>query len=245
MLLVVLNDCVAEAIISGLLYADVPGVLSAWRARGFFLAARIDLEGWASLRRRTLLRLMARVGEVRQAACRAGFTLREICGPERPQFVIAQAEYKSRKFSIAASTHRSHLASIENTKGNFDMLRKSIVVLAAVAALSVGAAGDAFARGGGGGGGGGGHGGGGMGGGFGGGGMHFGGGGMGGFGGGMSHFSGGAGGFGGAHDFARGGMGRSNARFADRRFDRFDGGYWGNCAYSPYDVSLPYNWCNY
>jgi hypothetical protein len=25
-------------------------VLAAWRAQGFFLAARIDLEGWASLR---------------------------------------------------------------------------------------------------------------------------------------------------------------------------------------------------
>jgi ribosomal protein L11 methyltransferase len=41
-----------EAIVSGLLYADVPGVLAAWRAQGFFLAARIDLEGWASLRLR-------------------------------------------------------------------------------------------------------------------------------------------------------------------------------------------------
>ena len=39
-----------EAIVSGLLGADVPGVLAAWRAQGFFLAARIDLEGWASLR---------------------------------------------------------------------------------------------------------------------------------------------------------------------------------------------------
>jgi ribosomal protein L11 methyltransferase len=35
-----------------LLYADVPGVLAAWRAQGFFLAARIDLEGWATLRLR-------------------------------------------------------------------------------------------------------------------------------------------------------------------------------------------------
>jgi ribosomal protein L11 methyltransferase len=41
-----------EAIVSGLLYADVPGVLAAWRAQGLFLAARIDLEGWASLRLR-------------------------------------------------------------------------------------------------------------------------------------------------------------------------------------------------
>jgi len=39
-----------EAIVSGLLAADVPGVLAAWRAQEFFLAARIDLEGWASLR---------------------------------------------------------------------------------------------------------------------------------------------------------------------------------------------------
>jgi ribosomal protein L11 methyltransferase len=39
-----------EAIVSGLLLADVPGVLAAWRAQGFFLAERIDLEGWASLR---------------------------------------------------------------------------------------------------------------------------------------------------------------------------------------------------
>ena len=39
-----------EAIVSGLLIADVPGVLSSWRAQRFFLAERIDLEGWASLR---------------------------------------------------------------------------------------------------------------------------------------------------------------------------------------------------
>ena len=38
-----------EAIVSGLLYADVPGVLAAWRAQGFYPSARIDLEGWASL----------------------------------------------------------------------------------------------------------------------------------------------------------------------------------------------------
>jgi len=38
-----------EAILSGLLGADVPGVLSAWRAQGLFLAERIDLDGWASL----------------------------------------------------------------------------------------------------------------------------------------------------------------------------------------------------
>ena len=39
-----------EAIVSGLLAADVPGALAAWRAQGLFLAERIDLEGWASLR---------------------------------------------------------------------------------------------------------------------------------------------------------------------------------------------------
>jgi len=39
-----------EAIVSGLLLADVAGVLSAWRAQGFYLKARIELEGWASLR---------------------------------------------------------------------------------------------------------------------------------------------------------------------------------------------------
>jgi ribosomal protein L11 methyltransferase len=41
-----------EAIISGLLGADVAGVLASWRAQGFFLAERIDLDGWASLRLR-------------------------------------------------------------------------------------------------------------------------------------------------------------------------------------------------
>jgi len=39
-----------DAIVSGLLYADVPGVLAAWRAQGLYLVERIDLEGWASLR---------------------------------------------------------------------------------------------------------------------------------------------------------------------------------------------------
>ena len=38
-----------EAILSGLLLADVPGVLASWRAQGFYLAERIDFEGWASL----------------------------------------------------------------------------------------------------------------------------------------------------------------------------------------------------
>ena len=41
-----------EAIVSGLLLADVAGVLASWRAQGFTLAERIDLEGWASLRLR-------------------------------------------------------------------------------------------------------------------------------------------------------------------------------------------------
>jgi ribosomal protein L11 methyltransferase len=39
-----------EAIVSGLLLADVGGVLASWRAQGFYLADRIELEGWASLR---------------------------------------------------------------------------------------------------------------------------------------------------------------------------------------------------
>ncbi len=39
-----------EATVSGLLCADAPGVLSAWRAQRFYLAERIDLEGWSSLR---------------------------------------------------------------------------------------------------------------------------------------------------------------------------------------------------
>ena len=41
-----------EAIISGLLLADVAGVLASWRPQGFDLAERIELEGWASLRLR-------------------------------------------------------------------------------------------------------------------------------------------------------------------------------------------------
>lgn len=36
-------------VLSGLLGQDVPGVLSAYRAQGFALAARRDLEGWAAL----------------------------------------------------------------------------------------------------------------------------------------------------------------------------------------------------
>ncbi len=41
-----------EAIVSGLILADVPGVLASWRAQGFALVERIDLEGWSSLRLR-------------------------------------------------------------------------------------------------------------------------------------------------------------------------------------------------
>jgi ribosomal protein L11 methyltransferase len=41
-----------EAIVSGLLLSDAPGVLAAWRAQRFRLVERIDLEGWASLRLR-------------------------------------------------------------------------------------------------------------------------------------------------------------------------------------------------
>jgi ribosomal protein L11 methyltransferase len=41
-----------DGIVSGLLLADVPGVLASWRAQGFHLAERIELEGWASLRLR-------------------------------------------------------------------------------------------------------------------------------------------------------------------------------------------------
>ncbi|MGO9418469.1 50S ribosomal protein L11 methyltransferase [Roseiarcus sp.] len=44
-----------DSIVSGLLLADVPGVLAGWRAQGFYLAERIDLEGWASLRLRRAL----------------------------------------------------------------------------------------------------------------------------------------------------------------------------------------------
>ena len=36
-------------VLSGLLAADVPGVLSAYRAQGLFLVRRTDLEGWAAL----------------------------------------------------------------------------------------------------------------------------------------------------------------------------------------------------
>jgi ribosomal protein L11 methyltransferase len=39
----------SEAILSGLLAADVAGVLASWRAQGFFLVERLELEGWASL----------------------------------------------------------------------------------------------------------------------------------------------------------------------------------------------------
>jgi len=39
-----------EAIVSGLILNDVACVLASWRAQGFYLVERIDLEGWASLR---------------------------------------------------------------------------------------------------------------------------------------------------------------------------------------------------
>jgi ribosomal protein L11 methyltransferase len=39
----------ADVILSGLQARDVPGVLAAYRAQGLHLAARRDLEGWASL----------------------------------------------------------------------------------------------------------------------------------------------------------------------------------------------------
>src|SRR5277367_234752 len=41
-----------DGIVSGLLLVDVPGVLASWRAQGFHLAERIELEEWASLRLR-------------------------------------------------------------------------------------------------------------------------------------------------------------------------------------------------
>jgi ribosomal protein L11 methyltransferase len=56
-----------EAIVSGLILADVPGVLASWRAQGFYLAGRIDLEGWASLRLR-------RCGVCRVSVARDGET---------------------------------------------------------------------------------------------------------------------------------------------------------------------------
>ena len=39
----------AELVLSGLLAKDVAGVLAAYRAQGFYLARRGDLEGWATL----------------------------------------------------------------------------------------------------------------------------------------------------------------------------------------------------
>ncbi|PPD45138.1 MAG: 50S ribosomal protein L11 methyltransferase [Methylocystis sp.] len=39
----------AELVLSGLLGRDVPGVLSAYRAQGFSLAQRGDIDGWATL----------------------------------------------------------------------------------------------------------------------------------------------------------------------------------------------------
>jgi ribosomal protein L11 methyltransferase len=39
----------AELVLSGLLAKDVAGVLAAYRAQGFYLARRRDLDGWATL----------------------------------------------------------------------------------------------------------------------------------------------------------------------------------------------------
>lgn len=39
----------AELVLSGLLARDVRGVLDAYRAQGFFLAERSDIDGWATL----------------------------------------------------------------------------------------------------------------------------------------------------------------------------------------------------
>ena len=39
----------AELVLSGLLAPDVAGVLSSFRAQGFWLRRRLDLEGWATL----------------------------------------------------------------------------------------------------------------------------------------------------------------------------------------------------
>ena len=50
-----LCDTGGELILSGLLYRDVPGVLSAYAAQGFALKRKLHLEGWATL-------LMARGG---------------------------------------------------------------------------------------------------------------------------------------------------------------------------------------
>jgi ribosomal protein L11 methyltransferase len=38
-----------QAVLSGLLARDVRGVLDAYRAQGFFLAERSDIDGWATL----------------------------------------------------------------------------------------------------------------------------------------------------------------------------------------------------
>jgi ribosomal protein L11 methyltransferase len=42
----------AELVLSGLLGGDVPGVLAAYRAQGFSLTERRDIDGWATLRLR-------------------------------------------------------------------------------------------------------------------------------------------------------------------------------------------------
>lgn len=44
-----LSDTGGEIVLSGLLARDVPGVLSAYRAQGFAMKRRLDIEGWATL----------------------------------------------------------------------------------------------------------------------------------------------------------------------------------------------------
>ncbi len=44
-----LCDTGGQIVLSGLLARDVPGVLSAYRAQGFALKRRLDIEGWATL----------------------------------------------------------------------------------------------------------------------------------------------------------------------------------------------------
>lgn len=55
----------ADIVLSGLLARDVPGVLTAWRAQGFALANRRDIDGWATL-------LLRRGGAAARPARRKG-----------------------------------------------------------------------------------------------------------------------------------------------------------------------------
>jgi ribosomal protein L11 methyltransferase len=54
----------AELVLSGLLARDVPGVLSAYRAQGFSLWRRHDIEGWATLMLRRSGASPQRLGQV-------------------------------------------------------------------------------------------------------------------------------------------------------------------------------------